>query len=66
VEADGLSPKDDVRLSFKLPVSGVIIDAAGVVVWAKENRQRIHFTSVGAESQRSIRRFMDEVENMER
>ena len=66
VEGDGLNPKDAVRLSFKLPVSGVTIDAAGVVVWAKENRQGIQFTSVGTESQQSIRRFMAEVENIER
>jgi CheY-like chemotaxis protein len=66
VEADGLKPKDAVRLSFKLPVSGLTIDAAGVVVWANEKRQGIQFASVGAESQRSIRQFMTEVENMER
>ena len=44
VEVGGLKPKDAVRLSFKLPVSGVVIDAAGVVVWAKESRQGIQFT----------------------
>jgi len=65
VEVGGLKPKDAVRLSFKLPVSGVVIDAAGVVVWGKENRQGIQFTSVGAKSQQSIRRFMAEIENME-
>ncbi len=66
VEVGGLMPKDAVRLSFQLPVSGVVIDAAGVVVWAKENRQGIQFTSVGAQSQQSIRQFMVEVERMER
>jgi len=66
VEVDSLKPKDAVRLSFKLPVSGVIIDAAGVVVWGKESRQGIQFTTVSAQSQQSIRQFMAEIENMER
>ena len=66
VEVGGLKPKDAVRLSFKLPVSGVVIDAAGVVVWGKENRQGIQFTSVSGQSQESIRRFMAEIENMDR
>jgi CheY-like chemotaxis protein len=66
VEVDGLKPKDAVRLSFTLPVSGVVIDAVGVVVWAKEKRQGIQFTSLSAQTQQSIRQFMAEIENMER
>jgi DNA-binding response OmpR family regulator len=66
VEVGGLNPKDAVRVSFKLPVSGVVIDAAGVVVWGKENRQGIQFTNLNVQSQQSIRRFMTEIENMER
>jgi CheY-like chemotaxis protein len=66
VEVSGLKPKDAVRVSFTLPVSGVIIDAAGVVVWGKETRQGIQFTSVSAQTQQSIRQFMAEIENMER
>jgi DNA-binding response OmpR family regulator len=66
VEVDSLKPKDAVRLSFKLPVSGVVIDAAGIVVWGKESRQGIQFTAVSAQSQQSIRQFMAEIENMER
>jgi CheY-like chemotaxis protein len=65
VEVDDLKPKDLVRLSFQLPISGVIIDAAGIVVWEKEKRQGIQFTNVSAQSQQSIRHFMAEVENME-
>ena len=65
VEVDDLKPKDLVRLSFQLPISGVIIDAAGIVVWEKEKRQGIQFTNVSAQSQQSIRQFMAEVENME-
>ena len=66
VEVGGLKPKDAVRLSFELPVSGVVIDVAGVVVWGKESRQGIQFTTVSAQSQQSIRQFMAEIENMER
>ena len=66
MEVSGLKPKDAVRVSFKLPVSGVVIDAAGVVVWAKETRQGIQFTAVSAQSQQSIRHFMTEIENMDR
>ena len=65
VEVDDLKPKDLVRLSFQLPISGVIIDAAGIVVWGKEKRQGIQFTNVSAQSQQSIRQFITEVENME-
>jgi CheY-like chemotaxis protein len=65
VEVFDLKPKDTVRLSFQLPVSGVVIDAAGVVVWGNEQRQGIQFTSVGTQSQEAIRRFMAEVEKME-
>lgn len=66
VEVGGLKPKDAVRLSFTLPVSGVVIDAAGIVVWANEKRQGIQFTSLTAQTQQSIRQFMAEIENMER
>lgn len=66
VEVSGLRPKDTIRVSFKLPVSGVVIDASGVVVWGKENRQGIQFTNLSAQSQQSIRHFIAEVENMER
>jgi CheY-like chemotaxis protein len=66
VEVGGLKAKDAVRLSLTLPVSGVVIDAVGIVVWAKENRQGIQFTSVSAPTQRLIRQFMSEIENMER
>jgi hypothetical protein len=44
----------------------VVIDAVGVVVWAKEKRQGIQFTSLSAQTQKSIRQFMSEIENMDR
>jgi len=65
VEVSDLKPKDAVRLSFQLPISDVVIEAAGIVVWGNEKRQGIQFTSVGAQSEQSIRQFMVEVEKME-
>ena len=65
VEVGDLKPKDAVRLSFQLPISAVVIDAPGVVVWANEQRQGIQFTNVSAQSQQSIRQFIADVENME-
>lgn len=64
VEVGGLKAKDAVRLSFQLPVSGVVIDAAGIVVWGNEKRQGIQFTNVSAQSQKSIRQFIAEVEGI--
>jgi|SRR3984885_466554 len=66
VEVDNLNAKDSVRLSFQLPSSGVTIEATGVVVWGNERRQGIQFTRVGDQSQKSIRKFMAELENMDR
>jgi len=65
VDAGGLRPKDVVRLSFQLPISAVTVDAAGIVVWANEQRQGIQFTNVSAQSQQSIRQFIADVEKME-
>lgn len=65
VEAGGLGPKDAVRLSFQLPISATTVDAAGIVVWANEQRQGIQFTNVSAQSQQSIRQFIADVEKME-
>jgi len=62
VEADGLEPKDTVRVSFRLPVSGVLLDAVGTVIWAKETRQGIQFTNVTPKIEQSIREFISEVE----
>ena len=62
VEAGGLEPKDTVRVSFQLPVSGVLLEAVGTVVWAKETRQGIQFTNVSPKIEQSIREFISEVE----
>jgi CheY-like chemotaxis protein len=65
VEVGSLRPKDAVRLSFQLPISAVTVDAAGIVVWANEQRQGVQFTNVSAQSQQSIRKFIADVEKME-
>ena len=62
VEAGSLQPKDTVRLSFRLPVSGVSIDAMGTVAWANEKRQGIQFTTLNTPAQQSIRTYIAEVE----
>jgi hypothetical protein len=62
IEAGGLQPKDTVRVSFQLPVSGVTIEAMGTVVWVKEDRQGIQFTNVSPQNEQSIRKFIAEVE----
>jgi CheY-like chemotaxis protein len=62
VEAGGLQPRDTVRVSFRLPVSGVSLEAVGTVVWTKENRQGIQFTNVSPQNEQSIRQFIAEVE----
>jgi len=60
-----LKPRDAARLSFQLPISAVTVEAAGIVVWANEQRQGIQFTNVGAQNQQSIRQFITDVEKME-
>jgi CheY-like chemotaxis protein len=62
VEAGGLQSGDTVRVSFRLPVSGVSLEAVGTVVWIKENRQGIQFTNVSPQNDQSIRQFIAEVE----
>ena len=62
VEASNLQPQDTVRLSFRLPVSGVSIDAMGTVAWANEKRQGIQFTTLNTAAQQSIWTYIAEVE----
>jgi CheY-like chemotaxis protein len=64
VEIGGLRPKDSVRLSFRLPVSGEAIDVTGTVMWGGETRQGIQFTNVGTQGQQSIRKFVSELEEI--
>ena len=54
VEGGGLKEKDEVRLSFRLPLTRVAVDAIGSVVWEHDNRHGIRFTNVGQQSRKSI------------
>ena len=54
VDVSGLKAKEAVQLSFRLPVSGLAVDALGVVIWEDEKRHGIRFTYIGAQSQQSI------------
>lgn len=65
VDIGGLQAKDAVRLSFRLPISGVAIEAAGTVVWGDQKRQGIQFTNVSAKHQESIRQFISEVDEID-
>jgi CheY-like chemotaxis protein len=63
VEAGHLTSGDKVRLSFRLPTSGITIDAYGTVVWGKKARQGIQFTKLSNEANEAIRQFISQVEN---
>lgn len=58
VEMSGLKPKEVVQLSFRLPVSGIAVDAVGAVIWRDARRHGIQFTYIGAQSQQSILQFI--------
>jgi len=63
VEAGYLSPGDKVRVSFRLPTSGVVIDVHGTVKWGNETRQGIEFAKLTNEAHEAIRKFIIQVEN---
>jgi CheY-like chemotaxis protein len=62
VEVNALQARDNLRLSFRLPVSGATIEAIGTVVWAGDKRQGIQFTTIAEPVQQAIRRYIAEVE----
>jgi CheY-like chemotaxis protein len=62
LEVNDLQPKERVRLSFRLPVSGVSVDVAGTVAWAGEGRQGIQFTALAEPAQQAIRKYIADVE----
>ena len=64
VQVSDLKPKEGVKLSFRLPVSGVAVDAVGAVAWGDEKRHGIQFTYLGAQSRQSILQYI--AEHMER
>lgn len=60
VEVSQLKPKGQIQLSFRLPVSGVAVDAVGTLVWQHNRRHGIRFTHVGAQSRRSILQYVSD------
>ena len=62
LEASDLQLRNTVQVSFRLPDSGVAVEALGSVIWANEGRHGIQFTNVGAQSQQSIRSYILELE----
>ncbi len=62
LEASDLQLRDTIQVSFRLPTSGVAVDALGSVIWANEGRHGIQFANVGAQSQQSIRSYILELE----
>jgi len=60
VEIPELEGKASVRLTFRLPLSGTIIDALGSVVWRSEKRHGIKFKHIGEQSHESIQHFIEE------
>jgi len=65
VEAEGLKPGQTVRVSFRLPSSGTLVDATGAVVWVGEKRQGIQFEHINPKHTQAIRDFIAEVENLD-
>jgi CheY-like chemotaxis protein len=63
VEAGNLQPGDAIRVAFRLPSTGVMIDARGTVKWGNESRQGIEFAKLTNESHEAIRQFISQVEN---
>ena len=60
VEGSNLNPKGSIQLSFRLPGSGVAVDAVGSLVWEHNKRHGIRFTHVGAQSRLSILQYIRE------
>ena len=60
LEAPGLRREASVRLTFRLPLSGTIIDALGAVVWQSDRRHGIKFKYMGEQSHESIQHFIEE------
>jgi hypothetical protein len=60
VEVAELRRKAIVQLTFRLPLSGTIIDALGAVVWQSDRRHGIKFKYMGEQSHESIQHFIEE------
>jgi len=61
LEVQGLAVGDNVQLSFTLPQPPLGVEATGVVVWLKDERQGIHFINMNVEHQEIVRDFIAQV-----
>jgi hypothetical protein len=62
VEVPGLVAGDEMVLSFRLPRTAALVEAVGVVVWLRQERQGIHFIDMGLESQEKVRDFISDLD----
>lgn len=60
--ASDLKAGDLVRLSFRLPISGVEIDGMGIVAWSSPPRHGIQFTKLSDQHAKAIKAFIAAVE----
>lgn len=64
VEVDHLQMGDNLHISFHLPSSSVNIEASGVVVWTKNNRQGIQFSKLSSQNESDLREFIVQVDKL--
>jgi DNA-binding response OmpR family regulator len=62
IDVGQLKAGQSVRLSFRLPASGILIDATANVVWIGENRQGLKFEHLSQKNEQSIRDFISQIE----
>jgi CheY-like chemotaxis protein len=62
VEIGNLRPGDAVKLSWRLPRSGIAIEAAGVVIWEKGQRQGIQFTKMSTQTRETLQQYIAEAD----
>jgi len=61
VEVGHLEHGDLARLSFTLPYPPIHIEVTGVVAWAGDKRQGIHFTEMSLENQEILHDFISQL-----
>ncbi|HUK26468.1 MAG TPA: response regulator [Terriglobales bacterium] len=65
VETARLRPGEAVHISFSLPGSNAVVEAEGVVIWSKAERQGIRFSKLNSQSEQHIRDFIAHLEKPE-
>jgi CheY-like chemotaxis protein len=65
VDVGGLTIRDSVRLAFRLPPSGTLVDVSGSVVWVKETRQGIRFEHLSSKHEQSIRDYISQADTQD-